>query len=56
VLWSYHDAWYKGGKEKKVNWFSFCILGFNRINMKFSLLIVGEKCPCNQRLIAFSLK
>ncbi len=57
VLRSCHDAWYKGGNAGKKNLigFSFCILGLNKSNTKISLLIVGEECPCNQTLIAFSL-
>jgi hypothetical protein len=58
VLWSCCDAWYKGGDvwKRKLIGFSFCILGFNISNMKISLLIVGEECPCNQIFIALSLK
>ncbi len=58
MLWSCCDAWYEGGNVGKIKLigFSFCIFGFSRRNMKFSLLIVGEECPCNQRLVALSLK
>jgi len=57
VLWSC-DAWYKGADawKRQLIGFSFFILGFNKSNMKISLLIAGEECLCNQILIALSLK